>query len=37
MEIKEQGTSNRAVRTTEEDGHGTVYEKIFRFTALRRR
>jgi hypothetical protein len=37
MENGEQGSSNRAVRTTEHDGHGTVHEKIFRFTALHRR
>jgi hypothetical protein len=29
--------SNRDVRTTEEDGHGTVHEKIFRFIPPRRR
>jgi hypothetical protein len=36
MENGEQGSLNRAVRTTEQDGHGTVHKKIFRFTALRR-
>jgi hypothetical protein len=28
MENREQGSSNRAVRTTEEDDHGTVARKI---------
>jgi hypothetical protein len=28
MENGEQGSSNRAIRTTEEDGHGTVARKI---------
>jgi hypothetical protein len=28
MENGEQGSSNRAVRTTEEDGHGKVARKI---------
>jgi hypothetical protein len=28
MKNGEQGSSNRAIRTTEEDGHGTVARKI---------
>jgi hypothetical protein len=37
IKIGENCSSTRAVRTTEEDGHGTMHEKIFRFIPPRRR